>query len=312
MVVMKKTRKSGQQERALFRAARQGEVAILEELLRTGADVNCRVQDGPTRDVTPLMVASNDGTPAAVQLLLERGADPLLHTASESVGAGGRTALHYAITLTDDYPRRLEVVRMLLAAGADPNAVTNGGATPLGMAAGYNNRPLVELLLAAGAATVPPPGATPILNLVAGKGHVELLALLLERGADPDQRDENGRTALMYAVTSGATEAVTFLLEHGADPAAVQTSTGRTVLMNAALYARDAWSDREHANALRIIQELVARKIDLSARDPAGQTALDLVWPARQPPAGSRQLPSPVPDFLLERGACRAPQRPGA
>jgi ankyrin repeat protein len=48
-------------------------------------------------------------------------------------------------------------------------------------------------------------------------GHAAVASLLLERGADVNQADRNGATALHIACESGHTEVATLLLEHGAD-----------------------------------------------------------------------------------------------
>jgi ankyrin repeat protein len=49
--------------------------------------------------------------------------------------------------------------------------------------------------------------------------HGEVVALLLERGADPNARQQEGWTALHGAAHNGDAETVEALLLHGADPA---------------------------------------------------------------------------------------------
>ena len=58
-------------DRHLFAAIDQREALSVEHLLRQGADIEARGQDG----ATPLMMAAESGQPAIVKLLLERGAD---------------------------------------------------------------------------------------------------------------------------------------------------------------------------------------------------------------------------------------------
>jgi ankyrin repeat protein len=80
-----------------------------------------------------------------VRTLLELGAD--VRPASR---AGGFTALHSAVA-DDEGPATQEIVRALLDAGADPNARSASGGTPLHTAAFTGNVTVVRMLLAAGA-----------------------------------------------------------------------------------------------------------------------------------------------------------------
>ena len=59
-------------------------------------------------------------------------------------------------------------------------------------------------------------GATALI-LAAQSGHVEVVRLLLEAGADKDVADDDGATALMEAAYRGHVEVVRLLLEAGAD-----------------------------------------------------------------------------------------------
>ncbi|HUL75143.1 MAG TPA: ankyrin repeat domain-containing protein [Vicinamibacterales bacterium] len=82
-VVLPRMRFSGEDER-LFRAARHGDVAGIEQSLQIGAGVNDRA---PTDRKTALFRAAVFGYADAVKALLAHGADP------EARGADGRTAL---------------------------------------------------------------------------------------------------------------------------------------------------------------------------------------------------------------------------
>ena len=75
-------------------------------------------------------------------------------------------------------------------------------------------------------------------------GHVEIVKLLLEnkayiniqkkignfRGADPNIKDDDGRTALIYAAGRGNTEIVQLLLDHRADPNALSKKRNNALM----------------------------------------------------------------------------------
>lgn len=60
-------------------------------------------------------------------------------------------------------------------------------------------------------------GRTPLM-MSALRGHVEVAAWLLDRGADANGTDSNHRTAMYNAASYGFTEVVALLLERGGDP----------------------------------------------------------------------------------------------
>ncbi|MBR5998086.1 MAG: ankyrin repeat domain-containing protein [Deltaproteobacteria bacterium] len=109
----------------------------IQTLLAAGANVNAHMQDG----WTALMAASMDSRETVVQALLAAGADP------KAQRADGDTAL----MLAAEYNRHGETIRALLAAGSEVNARNGEGKTALMRAAAYNNLDVVHMLLDAGA-----------------------------------------------------------------------------------------------------------------------------------------------------------------
>jgi ankyrin repeat protein len=124
----------------IFEAAATGNLAALESALFAQPDL---VSEWSTDGWTPLHLAAAFGTPEAVQLLLERGASV------DAVSKNPQTnqPLHAALALG----RNPETIRLLLAAGADPNARQTAGYTALFSAAAANRRDLAEILIAHGA-----------------------------------------------------------------------------------------------------------------------------------------------------------------
>ena len=159
---------------ALMFAARQGNVEIARLLISAGADVNRAAKNG----TTALMVAtaslevSTEGYQRVGALLLEHGA----------AVAGGQlpyTSLHVAVAT-----RKHDLVKTLLAYGADPNA-------RVGAAKMQDGGP-VRLAV----------GATPFW-LAAKEVDPQLMRMLVSAGADPTVTPDDGTTALMSAAGVG-------------------------------------------------------------------------------------------------------------
>src|SRR5262249_16982570 len=199
----------------LHRAAGTGEVAELVRLLGEGADTEARADgltgahDAVKRELTPLMVAagSERGSAAAVQALLEHGANP------RAVSAGGVEALWYAAGAGD--PDR---VAAMLAPSGDSNAVANGRSA-VALPAPPGNAEALRLLLGAGASPQPPGGpsgyttASPDdipLFVASLAGCADGVKALLGLGASAAALASDKTTALMHA---GTPEVVSLLLD---------------------------------------------------------------------------------------------------
>jgi ankyrin repeat protein len=126
--------RNAERQTALHLALRNESDKTFQTLLKhPGLDVNAINQAGET----PLMLAALKGRPDWMKALVARGA---------LVNEPGWTALHYACSGPDR-----GAVRWLLEQGAEIDARSPNGSTPLMMAAGYGESSSVELLLKAGA-----------------------------------------------------------------------------------------------------------------------------------------------------------------
>jgi ankyrin repeat protein len=233
----------------LIYAARFGHVGIVEALVRAGADVNANPEHG----TTPLISAISGGSIETLKVLLAAGArvdqqDRLRRTPLQEASSwkrdeitrlllGSSALVDPAALAIASLSGSAEQVRMLLGAGADPNA-SNGHALNEAARGCYrrDNTEIIRLLLEGGAN---PSIKTDIeyspLHRAAGLCGVEAVRLLLRHGADANARDLNRGTPLMSAANSGKLENARVLIAAGADVNS-RDSGGKSVLDHAGRY----------------------------------------------------------------------------
>lgn len=133
-----------------------------------------------------LFDAARAGLVARVRALLDQG------TAADARDPRGRTALHWAAMSGD-----VELVRMLLDAGAPADAPDKSGWTPLSLI--EDSVDVAKLLLERGADPNANHGGLPVLLYLATVRAPEVLAVLLDAGGDPNAKDSEGRGILDFA-----------------------------------------------------------------------------------------------------------------
>ena len=166
---------------------------------------------GAQRDLIEAIQRNDD---SAVKMLTPR-------VDVNAAGMQAMTPLVMALRQLRATPDRHEVLKALLAAGADPNQGT-AYELPLEMALQIDDRTgpaPVALLLARGAnPNVRNGSGVPIWFGAAGAGSaVETVELMLKHGADIRASGAKGETVLFYAAGASNWHAALYLLEHGAD-----------------------------------------------------------------------------------------------
>lgn len=192
---------------ALMAACYKGLLWLVEATLDAGADPNI----SNCKDLTPLLISSPARNWPIVRKLVEAGAD------TGATDAHGWTALHYAAHEGEN-----DVVALLIEKGASLNAVSQERGAPLAIACEEKRWHVAQRLIEAGADPrfVGRSGKPPLI-LACKEEKWHIVRLLVEVGADLRSVDSsNGYTALHYAASKGQGDLVALMLEKGADPAA--------------------------------------------------------------------------------------------
>jgi uncharacterized protein len=254
---------------ALMFAAR-GDLASTRTLLAAGADTKVAIPDWGG---TALIIASTMGQAAVVEELLKKGADSkqrdnngftALHSAVRDSDYGADR---------EQRVRALATVKVLLANGADPNARLHQekptvralnelqfeGATPLLLAAEVNNLPVIKALVDAGAdPNIPTAFGTTALIVASGAATdvqrarsidersltVETARYLLEHGADVNAAGEFGWTALHAAAYQGIGDLIEFLVSKGAKIDAMDTFRQTPLSISLSVLTKEAGAHR--------------------------------------------------------------------
>jgi uncharacterized protein len=178
--------------------------------------------------------------------------------------ADGRTALISAAARGD-----LEVVKLLLQSGADPNVKDKENYTALFHAIEAMYPEVERVILDQPNLDLNARGLNGVTALMsyAWRDNNDIVRKLLDRGADVNAQDNDGDAALHGVAKSGNMEALDMLLEKGAK-LNLQNKLGGTPLMWAAVFGHEDAAKR-----------LLERGADASLKDVDGMTALD--WAVR-------------------------------
>jgi len=177
-------------EKRFLMAAAAGDIATMNSLLESGADINARNASGET---ALRLAAMNNDLPTA-RFLLDKGADP--NMADQS----GRSPLSRAAG--EGFNALLKL--LLATPGIDVDAQKKDGDTALRLAVMHNQLESTRLLLEAGAnPNIQNGDGNTALIRAAAQGYTEITRLLLEHGANPHIRNNNLWTAAAWAQRKG-------------------------------------------------------------------------------------------------------------
>jgi ankyrin repeat protein len=220
-------------EGPLFWAAFYGPLSLVEHLVSMGADplattrksVLIWFKPGGMRTIdkgcTPLMMAASGGQTEIVRYLLDQGvrADAV----AGEPGEKGDTALYVAARDLGNG----EIIRMLVEAGADPDAGESIGFTPVGVAAERGAGDVLGALVEAGADISVPSGSKSVMELAGEAGDPSAMGPLVKASF--------GRVLTLADVTGALEEAG---IRHEVVPRSEAEAAGADVVRHMAVYGK--------------------------------------------------------------------------
>lgn len=201
----------------------------------------------------------------------------------------GANALIKAVSLD-----QIEIVKLLIKVGADVNFTYDGE-----VALYYvTSIEMLDLLLKAGANpnALDRNNASPLIRILQGKckqknSLVEMVKLLLDSGADPNLQDRLGFSTLMMAIISKREDIVTLLIQAGANLEI--TTTDRETALVVAVNKR----------AINIIKQLIEAGANVNVTNELGTPLLFLPIAYNQIYKDDYPEPLPIVELLLKAGA---------
>jgi ankyrin len=292
------------QQTALMIAVRENHSDIVRLLVERGANVNARTRTGQT----PGWILPNSVAGFGFGKGIIRGGLPA-DRGSRYFTPGGLTPLMYAAR-----DGRLEPAKILVTAGANLEQTDPNDITPLIMAISNNHPEVARFLIEKGAKINVSDwyGRTPLWTAVEVRNMdfdnssldngvdraplLELIQLLLEKGADPNPRtkesipirrfmlrttgtlewvDFTGQTPFLRAAYAGDITVMRLLLKYGADPK-ISTHAGTTALMAAAgvNWVYDQTYDEGQQNLLEAVKLCFELGLSVNDANSMGITAV--------------------------------------
>ena len=234
----------------LLNAAYEGDEKKVLKLLKLGANVNTRTNDG----ITPLMYSSQGAYLSIVKILIFNGADV------NAIPNDRTTALISAAK-----SNHIEIVEHLMLNNASINAIDFSYRSAFWYAVAYNNFILSDMLIFNGAniEQKDSQGNTPLMVSVTNSDY-DIIELLLSNGADVNNSDNEGFTSLMFASQIGELQLTQLLLNNGAD------------ILQKNKNGMDALSFAVKNNHIKVVQLLIDSGADVNMEINPFQTPLSI------------------------------------
>lgn len=236
----------------LHNAVRRGDIRVIDLLIKNGAEINRKENDGNTPLMDAIVMLPSE---SVAKLLIDKGAS------LDIQNLDGETALSYAT----EHGGSFEIIKRLVALKANLELKNTSGVTALMSACRKNRIDVVKFLILAGANIEHVNGVcewSPF-RVAIFNNNVAFLKLLLEKKAM-----ENVQSAFMYAVGQNFTKIVDVLIEEGADVNhKAKTNCGPRHTVTPLMYG-------VQNNCADVVTLLVERGVEVNMHDGALKTVV--------------------------------------
>ncbi|MBE0664414.1 MAG: ankyrin repeat domain-containing protein, partial [Candidatus Aminicenantes bacterium] len=237
-------------------ALQQGNLAIAEYFLASGADALFKDREGSTA----LHISCRLGKKDLLERLIQKG-----------VPVDARNNAGWTPLLLATMFGNREAVKVLLAHGADANTSNQNGLFPLFQAAKDGASEIALLLLAAGARAGDGMSDTKVtpLHMASALGYGDIVKALLDKGADVNAKDKWDHSPFGLAVRYGHKNISEFLVGRGATPGKILDGPTGPHLLQKPLAKGEAlvWYTEHSGWAVRTANHLLI--FDYYKPDPA-------------------------------------------
>lgn len=183
-------------------------------------------------------------------------------------GAQDMTLLFYALqTAFGEKQSQLKIVTELVRLGADPLQRVPDFGCAAGVVARSPHPEYMQALLDGGMSPDVLNEDTPIIMDASNDESLPVLSLLVDRGANVNQRDSLGRTALVEALAGFQLEAVNWLLDHGADPRVQMHNGSSFASMLSFIQSKKGRSEADEKRLQAIIRKAMEHGMKWPAED---------------------------------------------
>jgi len=284
---------------SLMYAARIGDLERFQQLLEAGANVT------KEDDVSSVLTYAASGEIDTSNKHVKPQHSEIIRLIAQKIPVDTRSGAYEGYPNSGVTPlmvacvfKHFAAVQTLCELGADVNARSQNGFTPISATCNFDNdddeelseelksrikfddtsKHIIDYLLTQGANIndVDDRGTTCLMRLASIKGNSDGLLFLLSpsRGADPTMLDNRGNSALAYACDSGDAEHIS-ILGHSINPNVERNHENKTLLMRMASGDYSKWSSSLKA-LLDLKDDEGNMLIELEARNTQGLTALHL------------------------------------
>jgi len=304
------------EESALIYACKIGNDEIVQLLVDRGANVNYKYSG----TYTPLEQACILGYDKIVKILLENGAviepEVVKHSIKDTKEDTKSTLIHACINGNS------KSIEYLIQYGANVNEKNLAGETPLMSLCKCGHTNLIQYFIKNNANVNDKDNyGNTVLMYACEEGKFDIIKILIDHHAKINEQNVNGETALIISIKYGDTAIVKYLLQHHANPNIFDNSKKsplmyallnnnkeivdelmlqpniltKDIIDNTTIKRKTLLMYACKYNDMRLVQQLIACKADLTIKNNKGDTAMIYAC---------KYGHSDIVEYLISQGAC--------